>query len=1558
MSEQEEQDGPADIAIVGMAGHFPASRDVHELWRNVRDGVECVRFFSDEELLEAGVDPEVFGDPSYVRAHGYMEGIDLFDAGFFEMTPREAEVTDPQIRLFLETCWEVLEDAGLDPDRYPGAIGVFAGASNNAYVFDNLITNPKVIEAVGYIQAALGNHTDFVATRASYKLNLRGPSVTLQTACSTSLVATHMACQSLLSGESDVVLTGGVCVTVLRKAGYTFVEGGTNSSDGHVRSFDARGDGMLGGNGVAMVVLKRLEDALADGDTIRAVIKGTAINNDGMAKVTFTAPSVNGQCQVILDALDVADVDPATITMVEAHGTATPLGDPIEIAALTQAWRTRTDRVGYCRIGSLKSNTGHMDIAAGVSGLIKTALSLQHKQIPPTLHFETPNPEIDFDSSPFVVNSGLQEWETDQLPRRAAVSSFGLGGTNAHAILEEAPQPRPSSESRPQQLFLLSARSQAALECAAARLADHLEAHEELAAADVAFTLQVGRKSFDARRAVVAADRAEALEALRTLDKRRSVGALCTERARPVAFLFTGQGAQYPGMMRGLHAAEPTFRDELDRCCEALVPLVGRDLRELILPPPGGEQAVADELALTQHTQPALFAVEWALAALWTEWGLEPEAMIGHSIGEYAAACLAGVFSLEDALTLVAARGRLIGALPAGGAMMAVHLEQAELAPLLAAELSMAAVNAPGLCVVSGPEAAVAALEEALGAREISTRRLHTSHAFHSSLMDPILKEFRAVLSGVQLNAPERPLVSCATGTWLSAEEATDPGYWVQHVRATVRFADGVKTLAGGSGRLLLEVGPGQTLSSLAGLCLAGEPEAPVVSSVRHPDEAADDLAFLLRALGEVWAHGVDVDWEQGFYAHERRRRVPLPTYPWEHQRYWVEPGAVGATAAATRPRKNADLARWFYVPSWERSAPAGVLRPAAGDPNGAWVVFLDESGLGRALAEQVRARGTSVFTVERGPGFARLADDSFSIDPTRADDYRSVLSAVAAAGRAPTEVVYLAGVDPLARSGAEQRREIVEALFHGPLHLAQALSSSMSGTRADGGVRVGVVTTGLHDVVGGDELCPEKAVCLGPVKGMTAELEGIVARSIDVDVPAGGLTDPALVAALAAELGSDSRELCVAHRGGRRWVQSYRPVELGEAGGEGGSGRGLPAVAEGTVVLVTGGLGGIGLALSEHMARAAKVKLVLVGRTSLPTPEAYDAWLSEHGEEDGTSRKILALRHLEELGAEVLTAAADVADLEGLRAVVDAARARFGAVHGVIHAAGVAGAGILDLKTREMAAAVMAPKVEGAWVLDELLGGDELDFAVMCSSISSVLVDVGQVDYAAANAYLDAWAQHRAATTGTRAVSVNWDAWSEVGMAVNTEVPEGMRAGRDLNLRLGVAPDEGREALGRILAAGLPQVVVSPRDLLQRIGEALAALAQEPEEGARVAGAGEAAAAARPLNARPTLSVEYVEPATETERSIAAVWADLLGIDKVGVQDNFFELGGNSFVMMQLNVRLRSAFGLSLPIRALFETPDVGALAERIESLRVLSRAPDPSEAVDSEEEMEEFTL
>ncbi|MGC1650185.1 MAG: type I polyketide synthase, partial [Candidatus Sulfotelmatobacter sp.] len=881
MKSAKAQASLDSIAIIGMSGRFPGARNIAQFWRNLCAGIESISFFSDQELESAGLDPAALTDPSYVRAGGVVDDIDLFDAFFFALSPREAESMDPQQRVFLECAWEALEDAGCDPEQYPGLIGVYAGAATSTYLL-NLQSNRALFETMGGMQIAIGNDRDHLTTHVSYKLNLKGPSVDVQTACSTSLVATCLACQSLLAHQCDVALAGGVSIKVPQKVGYLYQQGSIMSPDGHCRAFDANAQGIVGGNGLGVVVLKRLVEALEDGDSIYAVIKGSATNNDGSLKVAYTAPSLDGQAEVIAMAQAAADVDPETITYVEAHGTGTPMGDPIEIAALTQAFRARTRRTNFCAIGSVKTNIGHLDPAAGVAGLVKTVLAVKHALLPPSLHFSQPNPEIKFEDSPFYVNASLANWNTTG-PRRAAVSSFGIGGTNAHVILEEAPTIEESDPSRPWQLLLLSARTDSALLDATTNLMRYLQESQNVNLADVAYTYQVGRRAFEHRTMLVCRDRQDALDALEGLDPARMLSSVNEFRDRPVVFMFPGQGAQYPAMARELYEFEATFREHVDLCTEILRPHLGFDLCRVLYS--RGEDLSEGRRSLdrTSLTQPALFVIEYALAKLWMEWGVRPRAMIGHSLGEYVAACLAGVLSLEDALAVLAARGRLMEAVPAG-AMLSVPLGEQEVQPLLHGPLCLAATNGPSLSVISGPSDAVRELEARLSQAGLVCRQLSTNRAFHSSMMDPVLRPFMDQVSAVRLNSPQIPYLSNVTGTWITSDAAMDPSYWTSQLRQTVRFAEGVSQLVREPGWILLEVGPGQTLGGLARQHSDRSPEQVVLSSLPYGAGHEPESAFLLNTVGRLWLSGVRLDWD-GVHAHERRLRVPLPTYPFERQR-------------------------------------------------------------------------------------------------------------------------------------------------------------------------------------------------------------------------------------------------------------------------------------------------------------------------------------------------------------------------------------------------------------------------------------------------------------------------------------------------------------------------------------------------------------------------------------------------------------------------------------------------------------------------------------------------
>lgn len=886
--KKENREDLNGVAIIGMSGRFPRAQNIDEYWQNLLNGIDCITFYRDEELIDAGIDPAVLANSNYVKAKGEVADVDMFDADFFGINPREAEVTDPQHRMILECAWEALEHAGYDSSKFGGRIGVYAGKSMDYYLLLNIFPRIKKEISAGSLQAAVGNDKDSLTTTISYRLNLTGPAITIQTSSSTSLVAVCVACQSLLTYQCDIALAGGVTAGPPIRSGYKYEANNIWSPDGHCRAFDARAQGFVPGAGMGLVTLKRLDEAVADGDKVWAVIKGFAVNNDGSNKVSYHAPSVDAQAEVVAEALAVADAHPETIQYIEAHGTGTSLGDPIEVTALTQAFRMYTEKKNFCALGSVKSNIGHLDNAAGIAGLIKVALSLYNRMIVPSLHFENPNPKIDFENSPFFVNTERKPLSSDGTPGRAGVTSLGMGGTNAHVVMEEAPPQEATGASRPWPLLLLSAKTRTALENRTKYLLEHFKKHDDENLADAAYTLAVGRRDLEYRRVILCEDMEDAKSKLDQLTPGRVFDRECRHLDRPVVFMFSGQGSQYVDMGKELYLHEPVFKDNIDRCAVILAPKLGLDLRDLLYPSQE-EEIPRNNMKLmeTRLTQPVLFTLEYSLAQQWMGWGLKPVGMIGHSIGEFTAACIAGCMTLEDSLELVAARGRIMQEQDTG-AMLSVEVKEQDILARLGEDISLAAVNSPKHCVVSGKVEAIEKLETKLKEQNIYCRRLHTSHAFHSPMMEPAIDAFAQVVSGIKLKAPEVPFISCVTGTWIKDEEAVDPRYWAGQLRQPVRFSAGIQEIEKDTSRILLEVGPGNSLCLLAKQHRDNDAEETVFSSLRHIKQTDSDMAFLHKTLAYLWLAGVTIDWGS-VYRGEERRRIPLPTYPFERKRYWIE---------------------------------------------------------------------------------------------------------------------------------------------------------------------------------------------------------------------------------------------------------------------------------------------------------------------------------------------------------------------------------------------------------------------------------------------------------------------------------------------------------------------------------------------------------------------------------------------------------------------------------------------------------------------------------------------
>jgi acyl transferase domain-containing protein/acyl carrier protein len=1342
-----------EIAIVGMAAHLPGARTVAEYWANLRNGKRAIRRLSEAELLAAGESPQTIRRPDYVPYAAPLEGFEMFDAEFFGFGPKEAAILDPQHRRFLEVAWEALEDSGHMPESFPGPIGVFAGCGMGSYFYFNLCSNRDLVDDVGmFLLRHTGNDKDFLTTRLSHILDLKGPSLGLQTACSTSLVAVHVAAQSLLNGECDMALAGGVTIELPQNRGYIYKDGEILSPDGECHAFDHRAQGTVFGSGAGMVVLRRLSDALADGDHIWGVIKGSAVNNDGAAKAGYLAPSVDGQAAAVAEAQAVAGVTADTVDYIECHGTGTYLGDPIEVAALSQAFRETTQATDFCRIGSVKTNIGHLDTAAGVASLIKATLALYHGEMPPSLGYEAPNPAIAFDGSPFSVNDRLTPWPKRDHPRRAGVNSLGVGGTNAHVVLQEPPaRAAPEESDWPFQPIVLSARSKSALDDATTRLTAHLRAHPDQPLADVAFTLQEGRRAFERRRVTVARTHAEAADRLDKGDTRR----VFTHQALDnpdVVFMFPGGGAQYAGMARDLYETEPVFADWMDRGLEILAPRLDYDIRALWLPEPGALEAANDRLKRPSVQLPLIMITEYALAQLWQSWGVTPMALIGHSMGENTAACLAGVMSFEDCIGLVHLRGQLFDTVAKGG-MLSVPLSAEAVKRYLGDALDIAALNAPDLTAISGPQAALDALDTRLRADGIEASRIAIDIAAHSRMLEPILERFGDYLRSIPLNPPHIPILSNRSGDYLTAEEANDPAYWVGHLRHTVRFADGLSRLAETRNRVFLEVGPGKALTSLAQAHGAISPNQ-VIGTLRHPEDTIADDEYFMAMLARLWAVGIEIDWPQ-IWGEARRTRVPLPTYAFQHKPYFIAPGAARETAQDAWPTHEEDLEKWGYTPHWRpRLAEVEITSDTdlAQLPKETWLIFEDDLGLARAVAERLSAAGHTVTTVTPGDSFARLNASRYTLSPERGrEGYDQLIHALVADSRAPTRIAqfWLVTRDEHHRPGSSFFHRVQEQGFYSLLFLAQAMADEGLSTP----LHITALTTGAAQVRDEALPYPAKSTISGPLRVVPREMPHVTTASLDLTLPARGAPDAGFVTRVLEDLAQDPRNHTAALRGTRRYEAEWRATALTP---------GTTPMPEGDTVLITGGFGGIGLTLAEDLITRDNANIVLMARHALP-PRADWPRITALG--GPLARRIAAVSRLEALGGEVMVIAGDVSNIEDMQAAKAQIETRFGRLSGVIHAAGVIDDAPLLTKGPDTIEDVFTPKIHGTQVLEAVFPDGTLDWLVLFSSSSTATAPAGQVDYVAANDYLNAYARSRAGGR-TRVLALDWGIWAEVGMA------------------------------------------------------------------------------------------------------------------------------------------------------------------------------------------------
>jgi phthiocerol/phenolphthiocerol synthesis type-I polyketide synthase E len=1471
-----------DIAIVGLSGKFPQSDTMSEFWKHLTEGQELVLFHTDEELRQSGVSEELIMSEDYVKTSSRINDAGCFDYSFFGYTKEDAEFMEPQIRILHEQVWHSLENAGYNPSEIQTKVGCYFSAGDDINWRAHILLSDHP-EGNSYLTGSVSKVSS-ISTLISYSLNLRGPSCYVDTACSSSLVAVHMACRSLLLKECGLALAGGVNVRSGTDLGYLHEKGMIYSKDGHCKAFDADSSGTFGGEGAGVIVLKRLEEAIADRDYIYAVIRSTSVNNDGKQKVGYTAPSVQGQFECIKTAQQIAGVSSESISYIEAHGTGTRLGDSVEIEALNKAFDYNTGH--SCAIGSVKTNIGHLDAAAGIAGLLKATMAVKNRMIPASLHFESPNPEIDFKSGPFYVNKALMKWETDK-PFIVGISSLGIGGTNAHIILGEAPAAEPGSPPNPYQLLLYSARTPSALEQYNPKLKEFLKTESDSGLADLAYTLKMGRNAFKYRKFIVCQTPEEAIV---KMEKAGRIHALPVKEKRKVVFLFAGHGSQYFAMGKQIYLQYPYFRDIMDKGFEILKSATGDDYRTII----GYDEGGKEENVLINDTRlasPLVFLVEYAFARLLMHWGVEPDNMIGYSLGEYVAACISEVFSFEDCLNLVVKRAVLINSVK-GGSMLSIGMSAQAAGELMTSDLSIAGINAAEACVVSGRSESIDALAGLLESKEISFSRIKTSHAFHSQMMDNILPLYEKEVEKTKRSAPKYAYLSCMTGEPITIEEVNSVKYWSRHLREPVNLEKGLATLLEDKDNEYVEIGPAKTVSNYLKQNRMAGPQPEVIYVLRHPKEATDDRLCLLNALGGLWAQGVDIIWKN-YYEGEKRNRIPAPTYAFDKTIFTSRVDPVrqfnGLKASV---KESKDPMDWIFEEGWKEMKSEWTEEQGVSD----WTLcFLAENDLSQALRLELEKKNSGIIFVRKGIEYQILSDREVVLNPALSENYEKLAHFISNRFSGKGRIVHAWCTETPPLLLAKQVKEAEEWGYFSLLNLAKCLSQIKTITN----VSITFFISDLFKITGNETIHASHALALGALRVIPKEYEHFQCRCIEfqaIDWKRKG----ALINEMAANLRLPAKETIIALRGNKAWKPFYEKLEIS------GYSEEKTKLKRNGLYLITGANGGMGKVIADYLVKKFNADLILIGRGDWKDQALYAG--------EAISNKVWYIKD-------------DLADMQTLEAKIREASSALGQeINGVFHTAGVGDySGLIKDRTEEDCRRIFSPKVSGTNNLFEALETYSPDFFVLFSSSASVMAPFGQIAYVAGNMYQNYFAQMKEANC--KIVSIQWDAWKEVGMAVaahqhhkNNKV--------NTPLSIGISNEEGMKILMYAIHSEKAEIIVSLTDLNDLIQESAERTLKKYMELAE--------AELNQIEAgveRPEMMTDYVEGSSTVEVALCELWKSVFGYEKIGICDDFFELGGDSLKAMTVLRRMHKMFNVEIGLGDFFNKSTIKELAKEIET-------------------------